>query len=360
MNISHHSPALSVQGKTAWAWAGLYLAGSRPWTKTASEPDVSARDCGVLNERLSWLAVSAAYHGDMACVETLLGYVPALVSREWDDKPWDEKGYWEFCLGRAGMLYLLRLVRAWVPEAERQVDEAIGSVCEAVLRNGPPWFYIRGDIDSVGMGHGRIGIVVQVILSDPGRYGADERVLRVLEEVLAWQDASTGNWPKRVPGSCDEADQGWDMVQWCHGAPGVVQGLVDVREYVPERLWESIDRAVELGRKCTWEWGLLRKEPNMCHGTTGNAFTFPPGPLRDYFLSYTTEEVVREGLEKGGEGKEGTGQDGKEDDEELSTVRYENCDYGLVWSLGLGAVSRVVGWLFKDKEKRCFLGVDDV
>ena len=42
----------------------------------------------------------------------------------------------------------------------------------------------------------------------------------------------------------------------------------------------------------------MTKQPNLCHGTSGNALALP-APLREHFLSFTTEEAVRSGLENG-------------------------------------------------------------
>jgi hypothetical protein len=118
----------------------------------------------------------------------------------------------------------------------------------------------------------------------------------------------------------------------------MVQGLVAIREMYPH-LQERIDGAIEKGRQYTWEEGLLTKEPNMCHGITGNSFAFPPGQKRDHFLSYTTEEKVRDGYK-----------------DEI----FQSCDYGIKWSLGFGGLGRAVGWMWREKEKGCYLGFDDV
>jgi hypothetical protein len=177
-----------------------------------------------------------------------------------------------------------------------------------------------------------MGIIVQILLCDD-KYSKklEDTVVQLLE-----LQAEDGNWPPQWPGA-EVVNRKW-MVQWCHGAPGMVQGLLDVRPFYPS-LREKIDKAIEKGRECTWERGLLTKEPNMCHGITGNAFAFPPGEKRDHFLAHTTEDRVREGYENG---------------------TFESCDYGLKWSVGFGGVGRAVGWMWRDKETACYLGFDDV
>jgi hypothetical protein len=72
-----------------------------------------------------------------------------------------------------------------------------------------------------------------------------------------------GNWPV-----IEDKDIG--LVQFCHGAPGFVLSLLAIRPYFPT-LHTEIDEAIALGRKGTWEGGLLTKESNIGHGISGNA-----------------------------------------------------------------------------------------
>ncbi len=48
----------------------------------------------------------------------------------------------------------------------------------------------------------------------------------------------------------------------------------------------------------SWEWGLLVKEPNICHVITSNALALET-PERDHFLSFTTLEKIKEGIKMG-------------------------------------------------------------
>ena len=66
-----------------------------------------------------------------------------------------------------------------------------------------------------------------------------------------------GNWPV-VEGKEIK------LVQFCQSPPGFVVSLLDIRPHLPN-MQTQIDEAIELGR------GLLTKEPNICHGITGNA-----------------------------------------------------------------------------------------
>jgi hypothetical protein len=49
-----------------------------------------------------------------------------------------------------------------------------------------------------------------------------------------------------------------------------------------------------------WEKGLLRKEPNLCHGITGNMLALTNWKQREHFLAHATAEKIEEGKKNGG------------------------------------------------------------
>lgn len=323
MNLDEVRPGLTIESRSCQEWAAAYLSGERP-----DEPATPEKH-GVINEEASFCAIAAAFHKDMSYVERLLTITRDMVS--------SEKPNFEYVYGHAGILYLMRLVRHWYPESAAKINHAMTIIIENILANGPPWtFYIGGresTYDFVGLGHGRMGIMVQILLCDSTRA---PKLKPALIELLDIQ-AENGNWPARWPDpNGNYKEKG--LVQWCHGAPGMVQALATIRQFYPH-LESRIDEAIEKGMRLTWEKGLLIKEPNLCHGITGNAFTFPPGQKRDHFLAYTTEQKVREGYESG---------------------IFVSCDYGRKCSVGFGGIGRAVGWMWRDKEKGCYLGFDDV
>jgi lantibiotic modifying enzyme len=58
------------------------------------------------------------------------------------------------------------------------------------------------------------------------------------------------------------------LVQWCHGAPGIVTGLADFpRERSPE-----MDTMLIKAGTTVWNAGPLAKGPGLCHGTAGNGY----------------------------------------------------------------------------------------
>ena len=60
------------------------------------------------------------------------------------------------------------------------------------------------------------------------------------------------------------------LVQYCHGAPGMVTALATL----PQGINEACDRILEQGGELTWRAGPLKKGSNLCHGTGGNGYAF--------------------------------------------------------------------------------------
>lgn len=61
-----------------------------------------------------------------------------------------------------------------------------------------------------------------------------------------------------------------ELVQYCHGAPGMVTALA----LLPRGIDEEFDRILEQGGELTWQAGPLKKGSNLCHGTGGNGYAF--------------------------------------------------------------------------------------
>jgi hypothetical protein len=59
------------------------------------------------------------------------------------------------------------------------------------------------------------------------------------------------------------------LVQYCHGAPGMVAALSDLPLQSPE-----FDQLLREGAELTWHAGPLAKGSNLCHGTGGNGYAF--------------------------------------------------------------------------------------
>lgn len=94
---------------------------------------------------------------------------------------------------------------------------------------------------------------------------------RVRDAVAALTGAclDDGNLPSSVTST-----SGGVLVQWCHGAPGLIPLLARAVRHAgpsaaPARLYAApLRRAAEV----TWRRGLLKKGPGLCHGASGNGY----------------------------------------------------------------------------------------
>jgi hypothetical protein len=273
-----------------------YLAGARPTDHVAND------NCGVTNETLAHLAVSAAATQDITRVRKFLALVDK-VSIMSSGVGSASGGSCEWLYGRAGALYYLRLMRVFVPSTAdlTDFDPVVKDLIKAIMDIGREegWKWKWHGKEYLGAIHGTVGIVTQIALSAEASmldvpFGArkeKEEVLKplggVLERLLDEQRAD-GNWPKRL----DSPDEG-ELVQFCHGAPGFVISLSALRSKGLFAELERMDDVIRKGAKAIWERGLLTKEPCLCHGITGNALALS-SEQRQHFLAYTTLTIVRD------------------------------------------------------------------
>ncbi|KAK0622461.1 hypothetical protein B0T14DRAFT_563911 [Immersiella caudata] len=313
-------PELTISGQPAMHWARAYMAGSR-----GHNLRLGSHGCGISDEKLAFEAVRAAVTKEEGHVREFVNSVSQILAVE--EYP-DESLY-----GRAGTLYLLRMVRHWVPGSKTRVDVAIAEISNTILNNGPGWRWHGKRY--LGAVHGDAGIFMQLVLTSPE---LAERVEPWVRRLLDMQMAD-GNWPS----SEGQMHGGKGLVQFCHGAPGVMVALLALREHFPG-LHERIDRAVAKGRECVWTQGLLKKEPNLCHGIFGNALTLPPGPLREHFLGTAAPENVSNMKTSDPTGKV-----------------FERADYGRSYStLTSYTPCAVWTWLVCREEKPRILGFNDI
>lgn len=258
LQLSATNPDLRVLGHPCIWWARQYLQGDR------GRLSIEKGNCGLACEKLSYQAVVACVTGDNDHLVDFLANIPLLLgpyaSSQGDPFPS------ELIYGRAGVLYMLRMLQRWLPNIEAFVDSPIRRISQHILatdddgRGNWEWHGKR----YFGAGHGDIGIITQLVLSDPT---LAPQLADRFEEVLELQNHD-GNWPsserklregKKAP-----------LVQWCHGAPGFIYSLSALKPFYPE-MNDEIEDAIRLAQELVWTHGLLTKEPNLCHGIFGNA-----------------------------------------------------------------------------------------
>lgn len=193
LHVDSHNPNLKFGGLRAIDWAKGYIEGDR------SHLPLDSR-CGIGCERLAFLAVRAAILHDTSDVQKFVSTVSTIMeNEEYPD---------EVLQGRSGTLYLLRMIRHWVPGSSLLVDEIIKSVTKAILARGQDWkWHGRRYLGAV---HGDIGIVTQLVLTTPSLAPQlEEKLAQVLDLQLA-----NGNW------TSSEGKERSPLIQFCHGAPG--------------------------------------------------------------------------------------------------------------------------------------------
>ena len=237
---------LEIEDILLGTWSAAYLKQAQDNIKTFTGP--TAGRCGISDDILAILAIGAASSKDADMAAELCDYVDEAIDPETAD---------EWLYGRAGYLYYLRLVKASFVDDEktlRLLEDTAADVVDAILETPRPWKY-HGKA-YVGAVHGAFGIITQIVLTDPERYAP--KVEAELAVLLSYQYDS-GNWPSSLPPGRDR------LVEVCHGAPGVINCLNSIKHHFPN-LKDKIDHAIERGRECIWERGLLTKEPCLCHG----------------------------------------------------------------------------------------------
>ena len=128
-------------------------------------------------------------------------------------------------------------------------------------------------VQLVGAGHGFVGNVYPLLrgaaLFDTTRREASyERCAKTLRMTGMFENGEA-NWPPSLsaprPGGTNK------MMQWCHGAPGVITALA--ADY-PHKHSSDMDDMLLAGGEAVWTAGPLSKGHGLCHGTAGNGYAF--------------------------------------------------------------------------------------
>ena len=109
---------------------------------------------------------------------------------------------------------------ACIHASQYEIDEAITAIIDKVLEEGPAWFWHGKEY--LGAVHGSIGILTQIVLSEPARAA---QIKGLLGESIAAQSPETGNWPSSAESGREH------LVQFCDGASGFVVSLLATRQY---------------------------------------------------------------------------------------------------------------------------------
>ncbi|KAF6811986.1 abscisic acid ABA receptor [Colletotrichum sojae] len=241
-------PRLQVHSYPARHWAVAYVT-------NIPSPSPSSPLLG-LTDALSGVAVRAAISSDLSHVRHFLSLLTPALSSETQLPT---------CLlhGLAGTLYLLRLIRHWVPSSAPLVSRVIVQTSEHLLSS--PWSC--PDSSSVAV-DGELGTLTQLVLTSPP---LAPRLVEKLADLLRLQQDS-GIWPSE--------DAGPSFVS---GAAGLVISLLSLRPFFPS-LQKEIDACLARGRDFLAR-SADQAPANLWDGILGMTLAFPKGPSRDHLLS---------------------------------------------------------------------------
>lgn len=94
-----------------------------------------------------------------------------------------------------------------------------------------------------------------------------ERTISTLK-IAAKRNSSMFNWTL-----CTKPDIDKLLVQWCHGAAGIVTAMAETPKSDCSNS-SALDELLKATGELVWQAGPLIKGSNICHGTSGNGYAF--------------------------------------------------------------------------------------
>lgn len=194
----------------------------------------------------------------------------------------------DFTSGLAGTLAAGLTIEAGIESPDPvHVDAIADAMLDAVARRestGAPVY--------TGYAHGLAGMVPPLLRWAHAR--GDDRGTAVAHEMLDQLVRSRlddGDWPRLVDGDPDERSYAW-----CHGAPGILLGLLDVHRVAPAAVpTDVLAELAEISRR-----RAIGHNPTLCHGDLGTldvlaeaAVALDDAGLRR-FVDDATARLVRE------------------------------------------------------------------
>jgi len=127
-------------------------------------------------------------------------------------------------------------------------------------------------VQLIGAGHGFAGNVYPLLrganlLADGTRERIYDRCVGSLR-ATAVRENGWVNWPPGV--GSPRSGRTELLMQWCHGAPGVVTGLSNF----PRGHSSDMEEMLLAAGETIWAAGPLAKGCGLCHGTAGNGYAF--------------------------------------------------------------------------------------
>ncbi|WVQ67897.1 uncharacterized protein L199_006102 [Kwoniella botswanensis] len=250
--------------------------------------------CSFLCEDVGLWAVLAvaAYRNDPEDAKISLSLNKIISSFEHCKKA---DAYDELLYGRVGYLYALQFLRSHIPPSKLppEISTLAKETVKLILQSGistssssftqshgdPSLLYKWHGKTYLGAAHGISGILTILMREHRIFHHGHlliEGNLSMIERTVDWlicQRDNEGNFPSSL-----ESSGGKELVQFCHGNPGLILVLGEGCKLFGKRKNDWMEVAVRAG-EVVWEKGLLRKGVGLCHGISGNAFAL--GALYD-------------------------------------------------------------------------------
>lgn len=231
-------------------------------------------------------AVIASMLGDNAIAVQRIAEVQSI----FDEAHLDSyASYDDFDAGRAGLLYAANFLAKFYGTPGGVITRSsIVKVAQATINRGiklssNPDMYLEWASPNdggrwLGTSHGSAGVLVQLLsvpeMLEEGSQSRD-MIVKTLDHIVANQFPS-GNFPSEYYEDDEDV-----LVQWDHGAPGVLGALVKAAKVLKEdKYFDSAQRAAD----CVWERGLLYKGLELCHGIVGNTY------MQIFMYKYTSDD----------------------------------------------------------------------
>lgn len=127
-------------------------------------------------------------------------------------------------------------------------------------------------VQLLGAGHGFAGNAYALLrgarlLTAERRETLYDRCVETFSATIE-REGDCANWPPGI-GTPREGREGI-LVQWCHGAPGIVTATADF----PAGRSSAMDAMLLQAGNLIWKAGPLAKGHGLCHGTAGNGYAF--------------------------------------------------------------------------------------
>lgn len=186
---------------------------------------------------------------------------------------------YEILYGVSGYLTALLYLKeniAWESVPDTLIQACVDHIMAGAIENekegkgpgGSSLMWTWHDKPYLGAAHGVSGILLTLLEVHERVMPLSQTYLEKIHatvEYLHSLQMPSGNYPTQPLKQEDR------LVQWCHGAPGVLLLFVRAYEVFQEPKYLAW---AELASDVVWTRGLLQKGNGLCHGIGGNAYCF--------------------------------------------------------------------------------------